>query len=94
MGFKSQQGQQICVFPKPSGLSLRPIQLPVKWALGVLYQGIKWPGCEVNHSPSSGDKVKREWSYKPAPPVCFQGMKRNDFLPLPLFHRYCPRIGN
>jgi len=31
--------------------------------------GLKWLGCEANHLPSSGAKVKNEWSYSPLPYV-------------------------
>ena len=33
--------------------------------------GVKWPGREADHSPPSSAMVKNEWSYTPAPPVCF-----------------------
>ena len=35
----------------------------------VSFLGVKHPGCEVNHSPSSSAKVKNEWSYTSAEPV-------------------------
>jgi hypothetical protein len=34
---------------------------------GVLYSEVKWPGREVNHSPSSSAEVKNVWSYTSLP---------------------------
>ena len=52
--------------PKP------PIRLwlnkhPIHWVLTVLSLGIKWPGREADHSPSSSAEVKNEWSYTSIP---------------------------
>ena len=35
------------------------------------FPGKKWPGCEVNHSPSSSARVTDEWSYTSPPPHAF-----------------------
>jgi len=34
------------------------IQPPTQWALGALSLGIKWPGCEADHSPPSSAELK------------------------------------
>jgi hypothetical protein len=31
----------------------RPTQLPIPWTPGVLTTEVKWPGCDVDHSPTS-----------------------------------------
>lgn len=47
------------------------------------YQGsfprrVKHPGCEVNCSPPTV-KVKNEWSFTSAFPICHRGVDREDF---------------
>ena len=41
--------------------------------IGFLPLGIKQPGREANYSPPSSAKVRNEWSYTSAPPVCLPG---------------------
>lgn len=36
-------------------------------------------GCEIENSPSNA-KVKNEWGYTSAPPVCVCGMHRDKFI--------------
>jgi hypothetical protein len=43
------------------------------------FSGVKWLGCEVNHSPQSSAKVKNEYSYTSTPPICFHGIGRENF---------------
>ena len=40
---------------------------------------LKWPGCEVNHSPPFSAKCKNEWSCTSALPLCLHGMDRENF---------------
>jgi hypothetical protein len=35
-----------------------PPRPPIQWGLGVLSSGVKWLGCEADHSPPTSDKVK------------------------------------
>jgi hypothetical protein len=44
------------------------------------FPGVKWPGREVNHSPASSAKIKNEWSYTSAIPICHHGMDRENFI--------------
>jgi hypothetical protein len=53
---------------------LGPIEPPIQWAPEVLSLGIKWPGCEADHSPPSSAEVKNAWSYTSTPPVHLHGM--------------------
>ena len=53
---------------------------------GVL-SGVKWPGCDVDHSPPSNAEVKNEWSYTSAHHICLHGVDRKS-LPL-LDKRQC-----
>jgi len=38
---------------------------------GILSLGVKWPGCEADHLPSSGAKVKNARSYTSTTPHVF-----------------------
>jgi hypothetical protein len=38
--------------------ALGPTQPPIQGVLGAFSLGVKWPGCEADHSPPSGAKVK------------------------------------
>jgi hypothetical protein len=51
------------LFTKTSRLALGCTQYTFQWVLGALSPGIKRPGREVDHSFTSSDKVKNEWSY-------------------------------
>ena len=42
------------------------------------FQGIKWPGHEIDHSPPSSAEVKDEWSCISAAPLCLHDMDRNN----------------
>jgi hypothetical protein len=58
-GFDSRQGVGIFIFTA-SRPDLWPTQPPIQWVLGTLSLGIKRPGREADHSPSSSTEVK-EW---------------------------------
>jgi hypothetical protein len=45
---------------------LRPIQPPIQWVTG-LSSGLKRPGHEADHSPSSSAEVKNTWIYIDCP---------------------------
>jgi hypothetical protein len=58
-----------------------------------LSQGVKWPGSETNHSPSSSAEVKNAWSYTPLPNTSSRHgylVKHGTILPLPYLDAiYC-----
>jgi hypothetical protein len=39
-------------------MALGPTQPPIQWVPGALSLGVKWPGCEADHSPQSSTEVK------------------------------------
>jgi hypothetical protein len=43
--------------------ALGPTQPPIQWVPEALSLGVKQPGREANHSPSSSEEVKKAWSY-------------------------------
>jgi hypothetical protein len=43
------------------------VQPPIQWLLGILSQGVKWPGCKVEHSLPSNTEVKNARSYYSTP---------------------------
>jgi hypothetical protein len=43
-------------------------QPPTQWVLGSIFPGIKWLGCEADHSAPSSAEVQNVWSYTSAPP--------------------------
>jgi hypothetical protein len=57
-GVQSQQGLGIFLFTTVS----RP---------GGLFLGVKWPGCEADHSPPSSTDVKNAWIYTYTPQYAF-----------------------
>jgi hypothetical protein len=38
--------------------ALGPTQPPIQWVAGAISLGVKWPGCEADHSPPSSAEVK------------------------------------
>jgi hypothetical protein len=52
-------------------------QSPIKWVPGS-FPGVKRPGPEVNHTPSSAE-VKNELSYTSVPPVCIDSLDDETF---------------
>ena len=48
--------------PKTSRPVLGHTQPPMQWTAGAISLGIKWQGCEDDHSPQSGAKVMKKWS--------------------------------
>jgi hypothetical protein len=55
----SQQREYILLCPITSRLVLGPTQPPIRWVLGVICPGKKWPGREAHHSPLSSVEVKK-----------------------------------
>jgi hypothetical protein len=56
-------GTKVVRFSIPSGRALGPHKPCIHWALRALASGLKQPGCEADHSPPCGAKVKNAWSY-------------------------------
>jgi hypothetical protein len=40
-----------------------------QWVLGDISLGVKWLGCEADHSPPPSAKVKNGWGYTSTSPV-------------------------
>jgi hypothetical protein len=57
-----------------SRLRLGPTQPPIQWIMEALSTGVKWPGCEADHSAPSSAKVKNAWSYTSTPPHIFMAL--------------------
>jgi len=55
-----------------------PTQLLLRCISGDLSLVIKWLGPETDHSPPSSAKVKNEWSYTSASPMCLHVKHRNN----------------
>jgi len=56
--FDSRRGLGIFLFTTASRTIMGPTQLPIQWVPGALPLGIKRPGREADHSPSSSAEVK------------------------------------
>jgi hypothetical protein len=63
------QGLGILLFTTASRMALGPTQPPIQWVLGALSLGVKRPGREAVHTPSSAE-VKNVCSYNSTPPIC------------------------
>jgi hypothetical protein len=48
----------IFLFTTMSSTDLGPIQPPIQWVPGALSLGVKWLGCEADHSSPSSAEVK------------------------------------
>jgi hypothetical protein len=49
---------KVFLFSIASRPALGPTQPPIQWVLWALSPGVKWPGHEADHSPSSAAQVK------------------------------------
>jgi hypothetical protein len=58
LGFDSRLGLGIFLFTTASRTALRTTQPPIQWVPGALSLGVKRPGREADHSPSSSAEVK------------------------------------
>jgi hypothetical protein len=47
--------------------ALGPTQPPIQWVPEVISLGVKRPGREADHSPSSSAEFKNAWSYNSTP---------------------------
>jgi hypothetical protein len=72
--FRFPVGAQI-IFATTSIRVLRPTQPPIEWVPESPSLGVKWPGCEADHSPRSSAEVKNAWRYtSTSPPMCLHGV--------------------
>jgi hypothetical protein len=55
------------IFCTSSRPVLGPTQLHFQWVPGALSQGVKRPGCKVDHSSPTSAKVKKMWIYTSTP---------------------------
>jgi len=85
LGFDSQRGLGIFLFTTASRMVLETTQPPIQWLIGALTLGVKWPGCEADHSPLPSAKVKNAWSYTSTPLYVFIAwcLVKGTTLPLP-----------
>jgi hypothetical protein len=67
--FESRYGQEF-PFSTLSSPALGPTQSPFQWVPGALFLGVKRPGREADHSPTSAE-VKKTWIYTSTPPYTF-----------------------
>jgi hypothetical protein len=65
---------EIFLFTTASRTALGPTQPPIQWVPGALSLGVKWPGCEADHSPPSSAEAKNAWSYTSTPPIRLHGV--------------------
>jgi hypothetical protein len=59
---------------------LVPIQSPIQWTKG-FFPEVKWPRRNVDQSLLYAAEVRNEWRYTSAPPVCLDGVDRDNFSP-------------
>jgi hypothetical protein len=64
-------GARIFLFATASRQALVPTQPPIQWVPAANTPGIKRPGREADHSPSSSADVQSTWSYTSTPPYVF-----------------------
>jgi hypothetical protein len=65
----SSPGRDWEFFSSASTPALGPTQPPIQWVPGSLTLGVKLPGREADHSPSSSAEVKNAFSHTSTPPV-------------------------
>jgi hypothetical protein len=58
--YQKRQGRDFFLFTTASRPVLESTQPPIQWVPGALLLGVKWPGCEADHLPSSSAEIK-EW---------------------------------
>jgi hypothetical protein len=59
-GVRFPAGLGIFLFTTASRTALGPTQPPIQWVPGAISLGVKRPGREADHSPSSSAEVKNE----------------------------------
>jgi hypothetical protein len=61
-----------------SSVALAPTHPIIQWVPRALSLGVKWLGCEADHSSPSSAEVKNVWSYISTTPVCLHGIVLNE----------------
>jgi hypothetical protein len=51
--------------------ALGPTQSPIQWVPAAISPGVKRPGREVDHLPSTSAEVRNMWAYTSTPPYAF-----------------------
>jgi hypothetical protein len=66
-----QSGLEIFLLMPTFRPVLGPTQPPIQWVPGVLSLGVKWLGCEADHSPPSSAEINNAWSNTSTPQYTF-----------------------
>jgi hypothetical protein len=74
LGFDSQWGPGTFLFTTLSRMALGPTQLHIQWVWGALSLGLKWPGCESDHSLPPSAKAKECMELYLHSPICLPGV--------------------
>jgi hypothetical protein len=54
------------------------MQPPTQFVPDTLSPGLQWPRCEIEHSLSSGGKIKNAWSHT-STPTCYRNKKEEKY---------------
>jgi hypothetical protein len=68
--FESRKGKEFLLSTSFRQV-LGPIQLSIQWLTGTLSPGIRRPGREADHEPTTSAEVKRVWIYTSTTPYSF-----------------------
>jgi len=55
------------------------MQTPIQWEPGTLSPGVKWLGCETDHSLPSSAEANNECLYTSNPSICLHCMHKDNF---------------
>jgi hypothetical protein len=66
------------VFSTLSRPALGSTQPPIQWVWGTLSLGVKWPGCEADHSSPTSAKVKKNVNLYIHSPIHLHGVVHRD----------------
>jgi hypothetical protein len=90
--YLSRRSLVIFLFTTASRTALGPTQPPVQCVPGALSVGVKWPGCEADHSPPSSAEVKEWVELYPlspnTPPWRWAQLKESTGTTLPYLYRF------
>jgi hypothetical protein len=70
-------------------------QASYQMGTGGSFPGVKWPGCEADHSHISSAKVKNAWSYNSSSPYVFMAwclVKHRDNFTFTFIELYVPGV--
>jgi hypothetical protein len=80
LGFTFRQEQEFFLFCWTYGPALGAVPTRIRWVQS-LFSGVKRPGRETDHSPTSSAEVKNELSYTSFPPICLHSVDRHTTVP-------------